>query len=312
MEKRIFFSDGDSGIKEFSFDRSTFHNQATYHRQRLLTDVAVKQNYCIATNTHMGVLINRILDDQSLIPVTSITGLQYAVGIDISGSIAAVADYDGMSLIDISNPVIPAVLSHIQTPGRAAGIAVTDKYAFVADWFEGLHIIDITDRVNPVILSSTKLKGWAIDVSVNNGYAYVCCVNGGLYTVDIHNPESPAITDIETTIVAPEGITIMQDVMYIADFNSGLLVYQIKSPDKPEPLKNYPLNVCKGVQARGNILLVSNYIYGLKIFDISEPLTPVMIGELDTPGKAYESAFVPGKPDEIIIADWHGLVYAAW
>jgi hypothetical protein len=308
----IFFCDGDWGVKSIRYQNDKLKVNSSYQQNCLLTDIAVSGKYGFATNTHAGLQIINLENSSSLEITTTLKGLTYPVGIDTQGCLAAVADYDGLALIDITDPANPRIQSHFSTPGRATSVCLQGDKAFVADWFDGLHIIDISKPESPFLLSSLDLPGWSIDVVAANEYAYVCCVNGGLAAVDCSDPRKPLLSSIEKTCIGPEGIAIQGNALYLADFNTGLLVYRLDRPLYPEPVAWVSLNVCKGVQASGTDLYVSNYIYGVKRFNIEKPFEPVLVGKMDTPGKAYETAVIPGKPDMMLVADWHDLLMISW
>ncbi len=309
---KLFFSDGDRGIKCFQWDASgVLHMNGEFHQERLLTDVMVHKGYALATNTKSGLQICRIHGD-TIQPAARFTQLSFATGIDISGDLAGVVDYDGLTLIDIANPEQPVFKGKVHTPGRASGICLQENYAYVADWFSGLQIVDISRADKPKIIGEVKTGGWALDVAVRDGFAQVCCVNGGLTTVDIHDARHPGITHVEKLSAAPEGIAITDSALYLADFNSGILIFSMKNPGAPELKKWYPLTICKGVEIQGTTLVAANYVFGIKIFDITDPFKPVLTGELDTPGKAYEAAFISPHKREILVADWHALLHIQW
>ncbi len=311
LGNRIFFSDGDMGVREFSVKPGAgFKETAAFIHEQLLTDVVVRGDYVLATHTRAGLEISRIEDD-GLTPVQRVHGFSYATGLDVRDNLAAVADNRGVVFLDITRPVRPVLLSRLETPGRASGVALVAGYALVADWFHGIHVVDITDPSSPKIIATVDTGGWAIDLVVEGTYCYAACVNHGLVTLDISDPMNPKQTHLDSTGAAPEGLAVGKGVLYQADFNAGLIVFSLADPGQPAPVTYYDLKVCKGVQVRGDTLLLANYIYGIKLFDVSRPDHPVLIGELDTPGKAYETAFI-GDDNAAVAADWHGLLQVAW
>ncbi len=67
------------------------------------------------------------------------------MGVFVSGSYAYVADgTSGLQIIDVSNPVSPALAGSYDTPGYAHGVSVSGSYAYVADGGSGLGIIDVS------------------------------------------------------------------------------------------------------------------------------------------------------------------------
>ncbi|MBK9137540.1 MAG: hypothetical protein IPM17_02055 [Verrucomicrobia bacterium] len=63
----------------------------------------------------------------------------YAEGVAVSGHYAYVADgWEGLQVIDVSDPAHPVRVGGYNTPGRAQGVAVSGHYAYVADGWGGL------------------------------------------------------------------------------------------------------------------------------------------------------------------------------
>ena len=308
-EGSLIFSDGDWGVRTFKInDSGQLTETSHFENFSLVMDTVIKDDLIFTTCSRKGLYISRLLPDGKIQPVSHYPDLMYATGIDVSGSIAGVADYQSIQLISIDNPVRPERISQLKMPGNAVNLTISGHYIYVADWLEGVQIVDISDVRTPRIISNVKNEGWATDILVNGDYAYCCWVNGGLITLDVRDPENPVITSKDKTVRAPEGLSITGTTLYLADFNAGLTILSIEDPSKPKTICWYDLSVCKGTQTCGNRLMVSNYIYGIKLFDTSDPVNPVMIGELDTPGKAYEAQFASGNPDAVIIADWYSLL----
>ena len=65
-----------------------------------------------------------------------------ARGVYVSGSYAYVADgWDGLRIIDVSNPTAPNEVGFYDTGHEAIGVYVSGSYAYVADGWDGLYII---------------------------------------------------------------------------------------------------------------------------------------------------------------------------
>jgi hypothetical protein len=91
-----------------------------------------------------------------------------------------VVDYNsGLQVIDISNPKNPSIVGSCDTPNLAIGIYVTDKYAFVADWYSGLQVIEKFKSLTDI----TYLDSNTITATVSAGY------RPGTYNLHVTNPD---------------------------------------------------------------------------------------------------------------------------
>ena len=94
---------------------------------------------------------------------------------------AYVADtYDGLRVIDVSNPAAPFQVGSYDTPGLAQGVAVAGSYAYVADGDAGLRVIYVSTPAAPFEVGSYDTPGYAWGVAVAGAYAYVADWDAGL------------------------------------------------------------------------------------------------------------------------------------
>lgn len=116
----------------------------------------------------------------------------------VAGSYAYVLTENvGLTIVDISDPTLPGIISQVETPlatiTRANAISIDDvlKRAYIATDI-GIIIIDISDPFFPVEIGSFELfNNSPLAVSANNGILYVV-------TVDIteFNPPQLFIIDV--------------------------------------------------------------------------------------------------------------------
>ncbi len=311
-EDHLIVTESEYGVRLMKLSSDQIKDVVIFEHNGLVTDVVpMDSTHFLVTNTGQGLSLLHAEIDHELTVVSRWRDTVYPVAADAQESVAAIADYEGVLFLDLSNERVIKKISKIRTPGRAVNVCMKGKYAFVADWFEGVQIVDIQNISEPVIRSNVSTKGWAIDVAVTSNYAYVCSVTEGLLTVDISDPSNPRTIGIDPSSQAPEAVALTEQALYVADFNFGLIVFDLKDPAKPKPSGCYRLDVCKNLEIQRNLLIVSNYIHGVKWFDISQPLRPVLTGELDTPGKSYGVAFLPYE-NQILVADWHELLRVEW
>ena len=117
------------------------------------------------------------------------------------GNIAYVADrYDGLQIIDVSNPVSPTLIGSVDTPGDAREVTVIGNIAYVADWGGGLQIIDVSNSASPTLIGSVDTPGQACAVTVIGDTAYVADGGSGLVIVPLPVEIKPVIVNSDTSI----------------------------------------------------------------------------------------------------------------
>ncbi|MEP7353013.1 MAG: hypothetical protein ABI824_07250 [Acidobacteriota bacterium] len=190
--------------------------------------------------------------------------------ITIAGTYAYILTPRGLVVVDISNPVQPALTAQIGAPDliEPTGVAVQFRYAFVTDK-EGLKVLDVTSLAQPKPIRGAlaKLED-ARNVYVARTYAYVAGGKQGLVIVDVEKPEHPRIDQVFTaqgeirdTRDVKLGMTNASAFAYIADGDAGLKVVQLFAPtDNPNYLGFSPRPTPKLVakhKTRGPALAIS-------------------------------------------------------
>jgi hypothetical protein len=165
---------------------------------------------------------------------TYTTTINWAWEVFVSGNYAYVAERypGGFTILDISDPTNPIVLSHIDTD-EAYDVYVQDNYAYVAMWGAGLAIIDVTDPTQPSELTYVDLGGNTRGVFVDGEHAFVGA--GALAVVDISdpmNPGGPFHIDVSGYLY---DVYVSGNYAFVAAGESGLAIVDI-SQFKPPPV----------------------------------------------------------------------------
>jgi len=171
--------------------------------------------------------------------------------VEVIGGLAYVANgSEGLSIIDVSDPVAPAVVGALDSPGYSQDVEVAGTFAYVAasdfDGAGGLRIVDVSDPSAPVemaIFGSSFVR-----IAVSDGLAYVTEPSSGLRIVDVSNPASP----VELGAVDVSGFVVDVDV-------AGSFAY-------------LTIDDSSGTS-------------GVDIIDVSNPAAPVLVGLADTAGR---------------------------
>jgi hypothetical protein len=114
------------------------------------------------------------------------------------GTYAYVADYNGIQVVDSSNPNSPPIIGGVDTPGHGRDVALANLFGYrvacIADGGSGLQIVDVLDPASPQIVGGVETDGVAEAVAVEGTWAYLADSWNGLLVTRITNPASPEIT----------------------------------------------------------------------------------------------------------------------
>ena len=76
-----------------------------------------------------------------------------------------------MHIVDITNPARPGVMGAYDTPGYAEGVAISGRYAYVANGPGGLQIIDIADPASPTEVAVAYGLNYVFGAVLSGSYA---------------------------------------------------------------------------------------------------------------------------------------------
>ena len=193
------------------------------------------------------------------------------------------ADYEGLNIIDVSDPSNPILASQYLTPSYATDVFVDDTLAYVTCQSASLEILNIADAQNPILLGHCGILSNPRGVWVRGNYAYLADDLGGLVTVDVSNPVNPSV--VGSLIINDFALDIMviDTLAYIADGWGGLAITNISNPVNPTFIGRWsnPGNVwVDGLYVSGHYAYLATD-EGLWIIDVSEPATPIYLGNLN-------------------------------
>jgi hypothetical protein len=136
------------------------------------------------------------------------------------------------------------------------------------------------------LLSETAVsRGTPVDVYVTKGHAYVVSLDGGLYVYDVRDAARPVLTRHEYAASDNywNGVWASGDTLYVASADRGVLVYDISNPGTPVRVREVPSQRANvhTVFVQGELLFAASADPDgvVLIFDISEPLSPVLLSK---------------------------------
>lgn len=209
------------------------------------------------------------------------TGSTYDV--DVSGHYAYIVTQDtGLVIIDIGNPSSPVNVGTYFTSDKVSDVAVNGNYAYMLNR-SGLKIIDVSNPSAPSLAGDYQMTYKAydvLDIVVRGDYAYVAGVHFGLWIFDISNPDNPVIVgryDRNMTY----GVEINGNNAYLyGDY--GFEILDVGNRSMPVLMGEFDMSspgiLGLSIDTNGNYAFAANSEEGLKVFDISNPDSPTLVG----------------------------------
>ncbi len=214
--------------------------------------------------------------------------------IAIWDDVAYVCDYDGyLNVVNISNPTEMEDITRRRIDSIFFNIQIDGNRVYVVHTF-GMNIYDISDKWNPVLLVDLwSLNNGFHDIDIQNEIAYVTN-RSSLICYDVSDPSSISKIRELDLHVESNGIIVADNIAYITASNY-LLCIDVEDPYNPQYLANHTLEYDElGIEIEDKYLYVSDWANGLKIFDVSNPSAPYLIGEVDTIGYIQNIDIIDG------------------
>lgn len=213
--------------------------------------------------------------------------------IHIIGDYAYCLYFDGLIILNVSDPVTPVFVSKTYCEGDGNGLFISGNYAYVASGVGGLHIIDISNPQNPTRIGGYNMpedqlpaREVSYRVFVEGNYAYVTTGNHGLQIIDVSNPTDPTLvlnyffTDIGKY---PLGIFIVGNYAYLTCTymyqTSSIDILDITNPSAPVEVTSY----MQGGEFEFDLYVSGNNAYSclngkFEITDFTNPSNPIEVG----------------------------------
>ena len=212
-----------------------------------------------------------------------------AYDIALSENYVYIADYDaGLTVVDITDSNNPVKIGSCDTDGFAMSIAVSGSTAYVADHGQGLQIIDISDPSNPVIKGHKTMSDNTStrNLLIKDNRLYI----NAEYYIEIFDIEADGSLSNNNSInIGSRAISlaVSGNNLYIGT-NSNKIIKKIDLTDNSlsdvytfeDEHLSFTTN--KMYIDENSAYLATNE--GIKIFDISNPDSPVLLNEIETAG----------------------------
>jgi hypothetical protein len=214
----------------------------------------------------------------------------------------------GLKILDISGPEITLVGEvpldfGIHYGTWAEGCAVSGGYAYVAIREHGVGVVDVSDPKCPAELGYLELPGYARSIHLDGDRARVGCSFGGFCELDLSDPAAPVLDGHYGLLGDVQDLRLRDGLAYLAAGYApaeeksegsrvyaavGLHVLDLADPAWPELVAFEPSNY-KALQIGidGDLALISSYLAGARVFDISNPLEPSVWSDIYDMGAIY-------------------------
>jgi hypothetical protein len=188
----------------------------------------------------------------------------------------------GLIIVDVHDPLHPAIVGTLHTPGLANDLVVEGGRAYIAD-DTSLQIIDVTNPAVPRLLGALSLPGEVMQLGIDGTTLWIACHTAGLVSVDVSNPESAYVAGA-ISFGNVDLVTVRDGLAYvIADGVLG--IYDVSRRSAPRQLGSmYTSSSARHLVVSGNTLYIAAYDQGLYAIDVTDPANPRELGSVGGAG----------------------------
>ena len=208
----------------------------------------------------------------------------YAV--EVLGPHAYLVGWDGLRIVDVSDPSLPVILGSDPQPGLQ--LVVSGDYAYVAAYPVGLRVYDVSSPGAPVEVNMITMG--VADVEVANNLLYV--TDGyRLVVFDLSDPASPS--QIGEAPAAAGRVAVNGNHAHVACGNQGLRVFDVNDPTAPVEVAVLDTpGQTLSVAASGPLVFADGGGDQVRVFDTTNPASPVKIAVAESDGPIWDLAVV--------------------
>jgi len=214
-----------------------------------------------------------------------------------------------LTVVDISRPDTPRTIGAYTFPDRIWGFRVHDGLAYVSADRSGLGVLDVAGNGTPTIRGSLKTPGQAKSVFVSGDIALVTDTLTGVDFVRVDDPARPSLTGSGFLDGFSTDVVASGTFAYAADRPTGFYVFDLSKKDSFEPVgtsqsgspnntQRAQLEVLPESSGRRVVLLAAGGL--LQLFDVTNPIDPMLLPPFRTPGAAVRIAL---KEHFVYVAD---------
>ncbi len=254
--------------------------------------VALSGDYAYIADGSGGIKVVDIASPAGPKLAASLVAEGYAHSVSATEKLLCVGSlYDGgYQILDVSNPVSPAVVSTNKYTMYNEGwrVILRDNRAIVVDYFSGIFFMDIADPRKPAVIGQFPTPSSIVAVCGRDRYAFAVGELSGVLAVDAADPARPILVGGTNIFRGVQNIAANGSYVYVTD-RWSIRVFDVTDPAKPKPGK--PLTFTEGIPrtlvVRGSSAYLTADNFGFYTLDVTNPAAPTVVGSFKLPGFTY-------------------------
>jgi hypothetical protein len=188
-----------------------------------------------------------------------------------------------LTIVDVSQPEAPAILSILPIYWLEYDVAVSGSTAYVPRTNPNrISAVDVSDPETPTIVTDVPLPSPPGRLTVAGDHLYVG-TGGGLVILDISDPLAPFIAGTSTGYTVHKAV-VSGDYAVVAGSFQGVRVVDVSDPSSPVVVGSVPTpgSAWAAAVSGTTAFVTAMFRGGLVAIDFSEPASPRIVGSIVT------------------------------
>ncbi len=205
------------------------------------------------------------------------------VGGELTGNNLVLVEEDKFSILNITNPSNPEIISQTNLNFLAQEILIQDSIAFIGG-AGNICIYNLSDLENPQQLSTVSIYDYCVSLSINDNMLYASCCQDGIYLINISDLQNPSIEAHFEDFLCTTLIEVKWPILFVQLFDSGLAkLLNVENPNNIEVVGEIA-SLYEEFIINDDVLYINSEPNHINLFDISNPSEPIQLSSCEGVG----------------------------
>ncbi len=295
----LFVADGPGGLRAFNVTNNSLELISVISNY-FIQLVYLNDSLLFAKSTSYLQVID-VSDINNPVFLSEYPMVEESRDVAISGTTLYLVGYQGLMILNVSDPASPSVLSKSDTDGSPfqgsvpTSVVSNDSILYVGTFTygsanNGIFAFNVSDPSSPQLLSYFSLSR-PEGLAISGKYLFVAGSTDGFYAIDYSDPSNPIQVGNINLQADSSFVLIDGDYAYVSNSYGGLSVLDISIPFSMVEIARVSGDRFTKLAKRGNVLFVAREVLGVQAIDTSIPSSPVVVFSEDFPTDYFQSAF---------------------